>query len=196
MSGMPQDLSAVAFPIRTERLTIRPSTEDDAAAMYAYRSIPEVAEWLPIAPTDPVAYAERFRDPDRMAVTLIAEVDGEVVGDLFLMLQDAWSQVEVAEQGRAAQAEIGWAIAPKHTGIGLATEGARELLRICFEDLGVRRVVAVCFATNVASWKIMEKLGMRREQETKGEALHRSGEWFDGVGYAILAEEWRAAQGR
>jgi hypothetical protein len=41
----------------------------------------------------------------------------------------------------------------------------------------------------------MEKLGMRREMHTTRDALLRTGEWADGLMYAILAEEWRAAPG-
>jgi RimJ/RimL family protein N-acetyltransferase len=37
----------------------------------------------------------------------------------------------------------------------------------------------------------MERVGMRREQHTVRDALHRSGEWMDGYGYALLADEWR-----
>jgi RimJ/RimL family protein N-acetyltransferase len=36
----------------------------------------------------------------------------------------------------------------------------------------------------------MERLGMRPEQHTLKESLHRSGEWLDGMMYALLAEEW------
>jgi RimJ/RimL family protein N-acetyltransferase len=36
----------------------------------------------------------------------------------------------------------------------------------------------------------MERLGMRREEFSRKTALHRSGEWMDGVNYGILAEEW------
>ena len=68
---------------------------------------------------------------------------------------------------------------------------AAELLRLAFEDLGVRRVVAQCFADNTPSWRLMERLGMRRESSTRAASLHRSGRWLDGVGYGILAEEWR-----
>ena len=67
---------------------------------------------------------------------------------------------------------------------------ARELLRICFEDLGLRRVRAACFADNEASWRLMEALGMRREQHSVRDSLHRSGRWLDGYTYALLAEEW------
>ena len=159
---MPQDLSAVAGRCSTDRLTIRPATAEDADAMFDIRSRPEVAEWLPILPTDRAAWAERFADPDRLAMTLAFELDGELIGDLFLSVKDAWAQAEVEDQAKNTQAEIGWVVAPEHAGHGYATEGARELLRICFEDLGLRRVVALCFADNVASRRIMEKLGMRR----------------------------------
>jgi RimJ/RimL family protein N-acetyltransferase len=71
-----------------------------------------------------------------------------------------------------------------------------EVLRVCFDQLGLRRVVAGCFAGNVASWRLMERVGMRREQHSVRDALHRSGEWMDGYGYALLAEEWRATSER
>ena len=43
---MPQDLGAVAWPVRTGRLTIRRCAPEDAAAMFAYRTLPEVADYL------------------------------------------------------------------------------------------------------------------------------------------------------
>ena len=69
----------------------------------------------------------------------------------------------------------------------------RELLRLCFTELGLRRVTANCFADNVASWRLMERVGMRREVSAVRESLHRSGAWLDSMGYALLAEEWRGA---
>ncbi|HEX8767440.1 MAG TPA: GNAT family protein, partial [Jatrophihabitans sp.] len=64
-----------------------------------------------------------------------------------------------------------------------------------FTDLGLRRVTANCFADNEASWRLMERVGMRRELYTVRESLHRSGEWLDGIGYALLADEWRGSGG-
>ena len=52
-------------------------------------------------------------------------------------------------------------------------------------------MTANCFAANDASWRLMERVGMRRELYTVRESLHRSGEWLDGMGYALLADEWR-----
>jgi RimJ/RimL family protein N-acetyltransferase len=192
MGSMPQDLSAVHWPVQTERLTIRPSGVEDADAMFDIRSRPEVADWLPVLPTDRAAWAERFAEPDRLAVTLALELEGDVIGDLYLNVKDAWAQTEVEDQAKGVQAEIGWVVAPEHAGQGYATEAAAALLRICFAGLGLRRVVALCFADNVASWRIMEKLGMRREEYAVRDSLHRSKGWLDGMTYAILAEEWRA----
>ena len=191
---MPQDLSAVAWPVRTERLTIRPSTAEDADAMFDIRRLPEVADWLPILPTDRESWRERFADPEKLAVTLALELNGQVIGDLYLSETDAWGQVEVADQVKNTQAEIGWVVAPEHGGKGYGTEGAAELLRICFEDLGLRRVKALCFADNVASYRIMEKLGMRREEYAVRDSLHRTRGWLDGMTYAILVDEWRAGR--
>ena len=97
----------------------------------------------------------------------------------------------LASQARGVQAELGWALRPEETGQGYATEAVEAVLRICFDDLGLRRVTASCFAANTASFRLMERVGMRREAATIRDALHPSGEWMDGYSYALLADEWR-----
>lgn len=189
---MPRSFADVPWPARTERLTIRPAEQRDAAPTFAFRTLPEVAQWLTSRPTDPAAWEAGFGD--RTDETLIVERDGVVIGDLMLRVEDPWSQAEVREQAAGTQAEIGYVLDPAYAGQGYATEATRELLRICFEEIGVRRVTALCFADNVASWRLMERLGMRREQHTVRDSLHRSGAWLDGMGYALLADEWQAAR--
>lgn len=189
---MPQDLAAVAWPVRTARLSIRPATVEDLPGLFEIRRLPEVAEWMQRHPADRDAFVERLGDPDRLSTTLALEVEGRLIGDLYLGLADAWAQEEVAERAEKVQAEIGWVVAPDRAGRGYATEAASALLRICFEDLGLRRVKALAFADNLASRRVMEKLGMRLEEYAVAESLHRSKGWLDGVGYAILADEWRA----
>ncbi len=191
---MTQDLSSVRWPVRTERLSLRPATVEDLDATWAFRQLPEVGEWITWASTDREAYAEQYRDPARLASCLVVERDDVLVGDLMVRIEDAWSQGEVADRAAGVQAELGWTIDPAHAGHGYATEAVRELLRICFEDLGLRRVSALCFADNTASWRLMERVGMRREAHNVADSLHRSGEWLDGFAYALLAEEWRSAQ--
>ena len=187
---MPRDLTALSWPVRTERLLIRRATADDVEASWQFRRIPSVAEWLTSAPNDREVFAAKFLAPDRLDKTLMLERDGDVVGDMMLAIEDAYAQTEIADQARGVQAELGWLITPAQAGQGLATEAAGAALRVCFEELGLRRVFAQCFAANIPSWRVMEKLGMRREQHTVRESLHRSGEWLDGLMYAILADEW------
>ena len=183
----------MTWPARTARLLIRRVTADDAAAVWRYRRLPEVFDWITTAPGDEHAFTAYFEDPHRLAVTLAVEHEGVVIGDLYLHIEDPWAQTEVKEAACGVQAEIGWVLDPSYGGRGLATEAVAAMLRICFEELGVRRVVANCFADNTRSWRLMERIGMRREAHTVSDSLHRSGNWLDGYGYALLAEEWRAA---
>jgi RimJ/RimL family protein N-acetyltransferase len=187
-----QDLSAVDWPVRTQRLTIRPATPDDVDATWAYQRLPEVSEWLTRSSEDHDAYVEMFTKPDRLSKTLVVDLDGTLIGDLMLAIEDAWAQAEIADQARGVQAELGWTFSPSYAGQGYATEAVAGLIRICFEDLGLRRVYGQCFADNLASRRLMERVGMRRELHTVRESLHRSGHWLDGMAYALLADEWRA----
>jgi len=123
------------------------------------------------------------------------EPTAPVIGDLMLRREDGWGQVEVEDQAAGTQAEVGYALAPDRTGHGYATEAVRELLRVAFEDHGLRRVVANCFADNEQSWRLMERLGMRREAHAVRDSLHRDGRWLDSFVYALLAEEWQVAGG-
>jgi RimJ/RimL family protein N-acetyltransferase len=191
---MTQDLSAVAWPVRTDRLTLRPAGAADLDATWQIRRLPEVGEWLGHDFSDHDEYAVRFLEPGRLASTLVVELDGRVIGDLMLFLEDPWAQSDVADRAKNVQAMLGWVLDPAYGGHGYATEAVGELLRICFEDLGLRRVRALCFADNMPSWRLMERLGMRREEYAVQDSLHRTRGWLDGMTYALLADEWRAAR--
>ena len=179
--------------LRTDRLTLRPAVAADAEATWAFRRLDEVNDWLTGCPSTVEGYRELFTDPARLTTTVVVELGhggGAVIGDLMLRREDGWAQLGMAEAARGVQAELGWVLDPARTGQGYATEAVRELIRYSFEELGVRRVVASSFLDNAASWRLMERLGMRRELHAVGDALHRSGRWLDTVGYALLAEEW------
>ena len=183
--------SAFAGERRTERLTLRGATAADVEATFAYRRLPEVGEWITHLPADLASYTAVFTQPERLAATIIGELDGVIIGDFMIRVEDAWSQAEVAEDARGRQAVLGWVLDPAYTGHGYATEAVRELLRVCFEELGIHRVLASCFAANTTSWRLMERVGMRRETAGVRDSLHRSGQWLDGYTYALLADEWR-----
>jgi RimJ/RimL family protein N-acetyltransferase len=187
---MGSPFGGIVWPVRTERLTIRPARRSDLEATWAFRRLPEVSRWLTAAPAALEDYRAKFEDPDRLAKTLVVELEGVVIGDLMLGVTDGWAQDEVADRAKGVEAELGWVLHPAYGGQGYATEAVRGLLRLCFDDLALRRVTAGCFADNVGSWRLMERVGMRRELHTVRESLHRSEGWLDGFGYALLAAEW------
>lgn len=190
------DLAALRWPRHTERLILRPVTPADFEALWRIRRQESVGRWVTSSSSDRDRFLEVMSGSDRRAKTLVIELDGpeeaRVIGDLMLALEDAWAQSEVAELARGVQAEIGWTLDPAFGGNGYATEAVRELIRLAFEELGLRRLTALCFAANEASWRLMERVGMRREAYNVADSLHRSGAWMDGMAYALLADEWRA----
>ena len=88
---------------------------------------------------------------------------------------------------------IGWLLLKEHRGKHYASEMTEALLAFCFDELGLHRVNAVCNPENVASWKVLEKAGMRREALLKQKCRYvKNGvtTWRDELEYAILASEY------
>ena len=104
---MTRTLDDLPWPVSTQRLLIRRVQVEDADALWRYRRLPEVCDWITSAPDDADAFVAYFSDPHRLEVTLAVEHDGIVVGDLYLGIEDAWAQTEVKEAARGVQAEIG-----------------------------------------------------------------------------------------
>jgi RimJ/RimL family protein N-acetyltransferase len=184
----------LTWPRRTERLTIRPAEPADLAAVFEYRSREDVGQWMPDRPASYDAWLLQLGKSGVLERTLVVELDGTVIGDLYLHLENGWAQRDVREAAQDSQAEVGWAFSPDHQGRGYATEAVTELVRICFEELGVRRLTAVAFADNAPSLRVMEKVGMQREAWHRSESLHRDLGWVDSVVYALLADDWRTSQ--
>lgn len=189
---MSHPLDTLEWPVHTGRLLLRRATPDDLDATWAFRRLPEVHDWLGAATATYDAYRERYFRGKRLADLLIVELDGQVIGDLMLKVQDGWAQEEVADQAKCVQGELGWTFDPAFGGNGYATEAVRALVDLCFGPLGLRRLHADCFFDNEPSWRLMERLGMRRELHSVKESLHRTKGWLDGLSYALLAEEWNA----
>ena len=175
------------WPLRTERLALRPFEVGDAAAFVDAWASDEWTSLLLSRPLNPAEVTEMVRrrtEPgDGRFVGLAVERDGVVIGDSMLHLQGTG----------LSEGEIGWTILPGHAGRGYATEAARAVLGLGFEHYGLRRIVANLDARNDRSAALCERLGMRRECHKIGDFWSK-GTWTDSYEYALLADEWRAAQ--
>ncbi|RXZ76740.1 N-acetyltransferase [Paenibacillaceae bacterium] len=87
--------------------------------------------------------------------------------------------------------EIGWVFNSNYYNQGYASEAARAMLKYGFETLNLHRIIATCQPENIPSYRVMEKIGMRREGYFK-QCIPHGNEWWDEYYYAILQEEWHA----
>jgi len=176
------------FPLETDRLLLREFRPDDEQAIHAYASDPEVVRLMIWGPNTPemtkaflaAALKEQEQWP-RPFVSLAIELksDRRVIGSIGLRIKD--------EKNRAA--DIGYVLARAYWRQGYMLEAARAILDAAFRKLDLHRVWATCDVRNRASYRVMEKLGMRREAHFRKNAFEK-GEWRDTYLYAILAEEW------
>lgn len=176
--------------LRTDRLELRPVRDDDIDRILEYRSLPEVSRWLLRPEVDPAAFRARWRrsaeDPSDHSVAVTR--DGVVIGTVSLDVRDGMGQPGTPPN---TEAEIGYIFDPGYGGHGYATEAVTAMVTYSFDRLGVRRITAGCYADNLPSVRLLEKLGMRREQHGVGDSWHAELGWVDGCTYALLAEEWR-----
>lgn len=176
--------------LRTERLALRPVRDEDIDRILEYRNLPEVSRWLLRTEVDPADFQAAWRrgaaDPSdhSVAVTL----GSVVIGTVSLDVRDGMGQPGMSP---GTEAEIGYIFDPNYGGHGYATEAVSAMLAYSFDRLGVRRITAGCYADNLPSVRLLEKLGMRREQHGVGDSWHAELGWVDGYTYALLADEWR-----
>jgi RimJ/RimL family protein N-acetyltransferase len=177
------------YPVRGERLLLRPLTIGDAGSLLAYRSREDVCRYVPFEPMSREEVIERIAGQwarteltdEGQWLTLGAQVGetGELAGDVGLL----W-------RSRAhAGGELGYAFNPALGGRGYATEAAEVMLRLGFEGLGLHRIVARMDERNEPSVRVARRLGMRQEARLVGNEFFK-GEWSTELGFAMLAEEW------
>ena len=181
-------------PIRTARLLLRPFSAADLDDVWSYQRLPEVTRHLRYEPRNReqsreslgrmIRERELVKEGDCLSLAVVWPEVGAVVGHVELV----W----LSEQKR--RGELGWIFHPRYQGRGLATEAARELLRLGFDELALHRISARCAAENVASARVMERLGMRREAHFVESELVK-GAWRDELVYAMLRREWDELSG-
>ena len=113
-------------------------------------------------------------------LAIVRRSDGRVIGHCGIGKHTA----------SMCEAEIGYELAPHAWGQGYATEAARALVGFGFAELDIHRIAARCVADNVASARVLEKLGMRREGRVRGHEWFQ-GRWWDTLIYGLLEADWR-----
>ena len=177
------------FPIRTERLLLRPFAQGDFDDVHAYATDDAVVrymDWGPNTLEETQAALDRSfavqnqwpRADINLAIQHVG--DSKVIGSIRLSITNPATRT----------GDLGYSLASAYWRHGLGTEAAGAILRAGFEDLDLRRIWAECDTRNVGSWGIMQKLGMRREAHFRKDKPSRDG-WRDSYLYAILADDFR-----
>lgn len=178
--------SAEVLPLRTERVLVRGLMPDDVATFTAYRNDPDVARYQqwPLPYTTGMALqlahdpAVTSLVPGEWVQLAIDDGTGTLLGDLGVHLD---------EGGKVAT--IGYTLAPEHQGRGLASEAVGAVVDRLFEH-GIHRVAATLDPDNVASARLVERLGFRYEGRLR-EASYARGGWTDDECYAVLPTDRR-----
>ncbi|MFW6162462.1 MAG: GNAT family N-acetyltransferase [Planctomycetota bacterium] len=180
------------LPLRTDRLVLRDFEERDWRAVHRYATdyaVVRFMEWGPNTKADTQAFiaravAAQAAEP-RMTYELavVGQADGRLIGSCGLRLSG----------GDARSGSMGYCLARPFWGRGYATEAARALLRLGFEDLGLHRVWATCDVENHASARVLAKAGLIREGRLR-EHKWVKGHWRDSHLFALLDREWDRLQ--
>lgn len=177
--------------MKTPRLLLRKFLPEDWPSLHAYLSLEEVVRFEPygvFSEEDSRKEAlRRSKDPAFWAVCLLEPQ--QLIGNIYLAKQDfgTW--------------ELGYVFHTAYQGHGYATEAAEALISRVFEEENAHKVIAQCNPKNMASWKLLERLGLRREGHLKENIYFEKDPegkplWIDTYEYGILASEWAAKKQR
>ena len=177
---------------RTDHLILRDFVEEDWEAVLAYQSIPEYLrfyEWTERTPEDVRAFVRMFiaqqqETPRRkFQLAIVLPESGQLIGNCGVRVRDPILRA----------ADIGYELNPRYWGRGYATEAARAMLAFGFDHLGMHRIAANCVADNLASARVLEKIGMQREGRFREHEWYKE-RWWDTLFYPILASEWHGSE--
>lgn len=172
--------------LQTMRFDLALMTSDDFNLFQQLQTDPRLMQYIgPIL--EPQALAEKFsqrikpwqREEDHWLTFKITEkISQSAVGSIGFRIEDLKQQ----------RAEIGYLLLEKHQGKGIIPEVGRCLIEFLFQQVNVHKVVAYCYAKNIGSWKVMEKLGMQKEAHFRAHTL-LDNQWHDEFIYSLLASE-------
>ncbi len=173
--------------ITTPRLTLRPVHARDLPDLFEVNGDDQVTRFLPYAtwrsPADGAAWLGRVEALEAAggARQLVLETHAEsrVVGTVLLFRHDPPS----------ARLELGYVLGRRRWGQGLMREALAAACGHAFGALGLRRLEAEVHPDNVASWRLLERLGFTHEGTLRKRWVAR-GAAYDTRMYACLADEW------
>jgi len=174
-------------PIPTPHLLIRAFRPEDSHDIYEYLSDDRTYRCEPGAPIDEQQTQTRATSmassPNFWAVELLAK--HKVIGQLYF---------EHIKPVHLMTWELGYILSPRYQRQGYMSEAAAALVHYGFRSGQIHRVVAHCNPENTASWKLLEKIGLRREGLFQQDNFfHRDAAghpfWIDTYVYAMLADE-------
>jgi len=173
----------------TARLHLRRPRPDDAAAISAYRGLPEVARYQSWETFDVDEASQLIADQlaiepgtegSWLQLMIVVTDSAQIIGDCgihFLL-------------NAARQAELGITLDPRYQHRGFAGEAVEGVLTYLFGSLNLHRVSATTDAENTAAQNLFERLGFRREAHFV-EHLWFKGAWGSEYVFAMLQREWR-----
>lgn len=172
--------------IETHRLTIRRFLPEDWKDLYAYLSDPRVVLYEPygvFTAEECKSEAVRRSNNDAFWAVCLKE-DKKLIGNIYLSMQgfDTW--------------ELGYVFNSSYQGKGYATESTKAVVDYAIRECAARRVIAKCNPDNDKSWKLLERLNMRREGHLKQNIYFKTDHnnhpiWQDTYEYALLSSEWK-----
>ncbi|CAM3291202.1 GNAT family N-acetyltransferase [Kibdelosporangium persicum] len=172
--------------LTTDRLVIRAFHRDDTAALAAYRSDPVVARYqsweTPLSLKDAAKAVAEYAadDPDMNGWYQWAiDLNGVLIGDIGVNVHD-----------NCMQAEIGFTLAAQYHRRGYGTEAVERIVEHLFADRRLHRISAECDARNVASARLLRKVGFRQEGLLRRNTWTK-GEWTDDMVFGLLETDPR-----
>lgn len=173
--------------METEHLILRRMTPSDSSDMYSYAKLAEVTEFLTWRPHPNEAYTREY-------LTYISR--HYAIGDFY-----DWAVVD-RKSGRMIGTcgftrfnfqsdcgEIGYVLNPEFRGRGYASEAAKEVIKFGFSKLGLNRIEAKYMPGNIASRRVMDKLGMSFEGTSRS-SMFVKGKYCDVSTCAILKSDY------
>ena len=173
--------------LHTERLLLRPFADSDADELFALQSNAEVLRYWDAPPWTERSQVARFMtgcqtmadEGTGARVVLTRRSDGEFVGWCTF---NGWNP-------DYRSASLGYCLTEAAWGRGYATEAARALLTWAFNSLDLNRVQSETDTRNVASARVLEKLGFVREGTLREDCIV-NGDVSDSWVYGLLRRDW------